>query len=68
MYYFSMAETKNYSNIATEILEAELLIELGTIEAYKGRSIECSRVFWKAVENKFKILRELAVRQNKSAD
>ena len=44
-------------------LEASLLIEEGAVEAYRYDSMRLSQVFWKAVENRQKILREMRRRK-----
>lgn len=44
-----MPEYKNCSNFATDALEAELIVEQGTIERLRCDSIRNSGVFWATV-------------------
>ncbi len=56
---------KNYSNMSLSALDAELSIELGTIEQYKDNSIRESAKFWGAVANRVRIESELRRREAK---
>ena len=48
--------------MTNEELQTALLVELGTIETYKGDSVRKLREFWKAVANRNIIRSELKKR------